>query len=212
MSCCFPSLSLHQRANICVSLHKCAQVRFKAKVFSYKHFKCFQARIKISNNMTGKLESKRERRRGRKRNWDVRRPRCFWLYITGYLQLCRCVCLSGVDSELLGPGRDGRVLCGSCRGWAVWMVAPGYCRLEVWARNSCSLRVMTTCAPFGWFTDAHDLSSLEGVCQDKQDALAYPKHTRYWQWVDVCCLATTHKHTPIHVHILTQWLMDVFIN
>lgn len=44
---------------------------------------------------------------------------------------CRCVCLSGVDSELLGPGGDSQVLYGSCRAWAVLMAAWGYWKQKV---------------------------------------------------------------------------------
>ncbi len=59
-------------------------------------------------------------------------------------------------------------------GWAVLMAAWGYWRARgmcVWARNSCSLGVMTTCVPSAWFTDAHDLSLLQDLWQDRQDAV-----------------------------------------
>lgn len=58
-------------------------------------------------------------------------------------------------------------------GRAVLMAARGYWKSKnmcVWARNSCSFNIMTTCVLSVWFMDVHDVgvSSKE---QDRQDAV-----------------------------------------
>lgn len=78
-------------------------------------------------------------------------------------------------------------------GWAVLMAAWGWWKASgmcVWAGNSCSLGVMTTCAPPSWFTDVHDLSSLLDLWQDRQDAENV--------------LTTPHDRC---FHVLPKWLL-----
>lgn len=166
-----------------VSLCKCIQVQ-NSKVFYNTHCSStlpqHQARIKISNTMAGRLE------RG-ERNWDVRQQRCFWFYITGYLQLCRCVFIrrwqwtSGLGWRLTSAVWE-------LTGWAVLMVAWGYLKAKgmcVWAWNSCSLGVITTFSPSVWFMDVQDLSSLQDLWQDRQDAMNV-LNTPYDRCVHLC--------------------------
>lgn len=78
-------------------------------------------------------------------------------------------------------------------GWAVLMAAWGWWKASgmcVWAGNSCSLGVMTTCAPPSWFTDVHDFSSLLDLWQDRQDAENV--------------LTTPHDRC---FHVLPKWLL-----
>lgn len=134
----------------------------------------------------------RETREGRKsrreRNWDVGPQRCLWFYITGYLQLCRYVFVRHWQwTSWLGWRLPNTVW--ELSGWAVLMVALGYWKEKgmcVWARNSCSLRVMTTFGPSVWFMDVRDLSSLQDLWQDMQDAVNV-LNTPYDRCVHLVC-------------------------
>lgn len=155
-------------------LCKCAQVQeIKANVFSHCPTANFHRTTPESRYQTPWQEDWREIKRRRERNWDVRPQRCFWFYITGYLQLCRCVYLWGVDSELLGLVETAKcciaaVGLGGIDGRLGVLEGKRYvCKLQTVVPSE----VMTTCAPSAWFTDEQDLSSLQNLWQDTQDAV-----------------------------------------
>lgn len=87
---------------------------------------------------------------------------------------CADVCICQVLTVNFWAGRREPSVAWELSGWAVLMAAWGYWKARgmcVWATNSCSLRVMTTCVLSAWFTDVHDLSSLLNLWQDRQDAV-----------------------------------------
>lgn len=136
---------------LCHFLCKCSQVReFRATVLSNK--RCPPASF-LSATPESRYQTPWQQDERKSADWegDVKPQRCIWSYITGHSQLCRCVCLSGVDSELLGLGGDSQVLYGSCQAGWYWWQPRGIGRLEVCVyelETVVPLRVMTTCAPF----------------------------------------------------------------
>ena len=88
-----------------LGLCKCSQVQgFKAKVFSNKHrlrgktCTALRHNSRYQKNVTGRLKGEKKRRA----ELRCQTAEVFLLLYYRVLQLCRCVCLSGVDIEPLG--------------------------------------------------------------------------------------------------------------
>lgn len=149
---------------------------FKAKVFSYKncpHSKLplRHARLQISNTMTGRLEEEKKKRAElRCQTTEV----FLVLYYRANIYSCADVCVCQALTLNLWARVETAKCCVELSGWAVLMAAWGYWKAKgmcLWARNSCSPEVMTTCVLSAWFMDIHDLSSLLDLWQDRQDAV-----------------------------------------
>lgn len=100
---------------------------------------------------------------------------CLYYRVFTAVQMCVCQALTvnfcawaEKAKQCMGAFRVGRYW------WLPWGIGRrgGMC---VWAGNSCSLGVMTTCAPYAWFMDVRDLSTLQDLWLDRQDAVSIPK-------------------------------------
>lgn len=178
-SVCCHYLDTSERIFVSVyaSVPRCKNL--KAKVFSNKHSPTanfHSARIKISNIMTGRLEGEKKEIRAELRCQSAEVFLVLYYRVFTAVQMCVFVRRWQWTS---GPGWRQPSAVWELSNWAVLMVAWRYRKARgmcVWARNSCSLWVMTTYVPLPdlrtWM-----ISLNFGFVAEQAGCSEYPKRT-----------------------------------